>query len=113
NSNFQIPVVWSLGFGIFRPSLLHCAPRLALRANAEDLQRVRHICVAKLPRHALEPIGHAEVERLDAMTGATDDVVMMMVAGVELVAIRAVAEIASAHEIDLLHRRDAAIHSHQ
>jgi len=86
---------------------------LALRADAKNLQRVRDIGIADLTGHALQTIGHAKVERLDAMAGSADDVVMMMLAGIELVPVGAVAEIAAADERDLFHGGETAIHRDQ
>src|SRR5947209_10846488 len=86
---------------------------LALRAYAENVQRVIHIRVTHLARHAREAVGDAEIERLHLAAIAANDVVMVMLAAVEFIAIRAVAEVAAPHETDLLHRRQAAVDRHE
>jgi hypothetical protein len=53
------------------------------------------------------------MDRLDAFTNATDDMVMVIVAGIEFVAVGAVAEIAPADERDFLHGSERSVNGHE
>ena len=86
---------------------------LALRTYTKDLQGVRYVRVTDLPGHSLEAVRYAEIQRLHAVANTADDVVMMMLPGIELVAVGAVAKIAAAHQGDFLHRGQAPINRHQ
>src|SRR5580704_12265156 len=74
---------------------------------------MRHLGVTHLARHALEAIRHAQIEGLGLMARAADDVVVVMLARVDLVTIRAIAEVAPPHDAAFLHRREAAVHGHE
>ena len=93
--------------------LLFALRCLALRADTENLQQVRDLGIAHLPRHALQSVGHANIQRLCLVAGAANDVVVMMLAGVDLVAIGPIAEIAAPDDGALFHRREAAVDRHQ
>jgi hypothetical protein len=84
--------------------------RLALRANAKDFQRVRHVRVAHLARDSLERIRHAKVDHLHLTTRTANDVVMVMIGEIDFVSVRPVSEVASPHDVEFLHRRKATIH---
>ena len=71
------------------------------------------IRIADLPGHSLEAVCHAQIERSHSMARAADDVMMVMLAGVELIAIGAIAKIAPAHERDFLHRRQTTVNGDQ
>ncbi len=83
--------------------------RRATWAGAEDFERVGDVLITHLPREAFEAVGHAEVERMHAAAGAADDVMVMMLAVVEFVAVGAVAKIAPPQHADFLHRLERAI----
>ncbi|MEI9892364.1 MAG: hypothetical protein WDN28_00135 [Chthoniobacter sp.] len=58
------------------PVVLACSD-LALRADAENFQEVRHLRIAQLAGDPLQPIGHAQVEGLRRMAYPTHDMMMM------------------------------------
>ncbi len=82
---------------------------LALFADAENLEGMCYFCVTHLSGHSFKSVGNAKIERLDGMTDPADDVVVMMFASVEFVAISAVTEVAPPHQRDRFHCREAAI----
>lgn len=98
---------------IFGWSWLFIGVFLALRADPEDFEQMRDLRVAKLARHALQPIRHAHVQGLRLVAGTAHDVMVMVIAGIDLVAIGGVAEVAPAHRTALFHHRQAAVNGHQ
>jgi len=66
--------------------------------------------VTHLPGDSLERVCHAQINHLHLPAGAADDVVMVMIGKIDLVAIGAVAKVATPHDIEFLHRGKTAIH---
>jgi hypothetical protein len=76
---------------------------LALGADAEDFEGVGDVAIAEVAGSALEFAGDAIIEDFDFATAPADDVVVVVGALVDFVAVGAVAEVASAQHADLLH----------
>ena len=84
----------------------------AFRADAKQFHRMRHLAVTHPFCQLLQGSRRAQIERFDLRAGPADDVVVMF-PGVQLVANRAVAEVASPHEIQVFEDGETAIHRHE
>jgi hypothetical protein len=86
---------------------------LTFHARSKDLERVGDIRVSHLAHQTLQTIGKTNIECFHTRAMPANDVVVMVLACVELVTVGAVPKVAPPHKVAFFHDTDGTVNSHR